>query len=190
MPISHALLGVGGLPFSGKSELVRAILKAHILSVEEDRKDIQLPPEVTRSLTVYELNVLGSKIYKTLTWTLATPRSPQAFTAASAIIRTSLLQSKIPLFVPLKKDLPIESFFGMSLLDAHFYQTYSDVYHLIHVARNNLELRTQLTNGVTLVKIWDVGANKGLYQFLAAIGIHTNKLLGCIFLDLERDVNN
>ena len=194
VPGNFMLVPLLGLPGSGKSKFVLQMLKNCIA-------DQELPGGIPITslgekdgdrFWFYELIALTEPPYTNIHWVPTTKYTTYTYCLLSALQhQQSLEQESIVFDEPMKNPA---SFFDDEDLDKHFNEVYHRLYHFSkrsliqwqHFEKNS-EVFKKLTRGLTLVKIWDVGLNKGFMHILPLLCGHLDRSFPLIGLDVERD---
>ena len=194
VPGSFMLIPLLGLPDSGKSKVLEQMLKSSVV-------DQELPGGIPITslgekdgdrFWFYELIALTKPPYTNVHWVPTTKYTTYTYCLLSALQhQQSLEQESIIFDEPMKNPA---SFFDDEDLDKHFNEVYHRLYHFSkrrlikwHHFEKNSEVFKSLTRGLTIVKIWDVGLNKGFMHILPLLCGHLDRSFPVIGLDLERD---
>ena len=194
VPGSFMLFPLLGLPGSGKSKVLEQILKSSVV-------DQELPGGIPITslgekdgdkFWFYELIALTKPPYTNVHWVPTTKYTTYTYCLLSALQHQQSLDLQSITF-----DEPIEcpaSVFNDKDLDKHFNEVYHRLHHFSkrgiikwHNVRDNKEVFKTLTRGLTLVKIWDIGLNKGFMHILPLLCGHLDRSFPVIGLDLEQD---
>ena len=191
VPMNSLVVAFTGLPACGKTKamtkMVRKFMSPAILDkmASMESKD--------RSLSTYNLCVLGGYPFKKFHWTPTSKRYSITYFTLSDLIRSAILRNvnplefKFDLETPLSPDCCFESVLHNEHINWLLNQL-NDLYDLI-INKRQLSIGLFQT-GVTLVNGLDVGVNKGLYDFLPVIAAFCRKLVRIVFFSLDRDVKS
>ena len=194
VPGSFMLIPLLGLPGSGKSKFIEQMLKNCIVFQELPGgiPITSLGEKDGDRFWFYELIALTKPPYTNVHWVPTTKYTTYTYCLLSALQhQQSLEQESIIFDEPMKNPA---SFFDDEDLDKHFNEVYHRLYHFSkrrlikwHHFEKNSEVFKLLTRGLTIVKIWDVGLNKGFMHILPLLCGHLDRSFPLIGLDLERD---
>lgn len=171
-----------GLPYSGKSSLLKSLLEPNRGPGEEI---VQQFGDAWSGLSVFEAVRLRDMIVGECEWLPATKFDAVCCTLAVALAQVFMRKGHRVL----PKNLDNVELFGDPAIDAHFYNVFSTVVKVMQHVEHCDKLKFLSTASLTFINLWDLGTNKALYEFIgaaASIGKIKNLLLVDV-LDLSRD---
>jgi len=171
-----------GLPYSGKSTLLKSLLE---LNSGPGKEIVQQFSNTWSGLSVFEAVRLQDKAVGECEWLPAT--KCKAVCCSLAVALAQVFMKKGHCLLP--NHLDSVELFGDPAIDAHFYDVFSTVVKVMQHVEHCDKLKFLSTASLTFVNLWDLGTNKALYEFIgaaASIGKIKNLLLVDV-LDLSRD---
>ena len=188
VPVSVCLVALMGLPSSGKSEVLRKILRNAIQLKSHTVEDYMKPTTDPKGLSLYGLCALGGEPHNQFAWSFMTKRYGAIFSILSHIIRQAVLRKTNIENIQFEDDgSPL---FGDNLLDEHlnWFKKKAEK-HLKVIASQETKVGL-LQGGITLANVMDIGVNKALYCLLPFILASSHKLVRLVFYSQERDGPN
>jgi len=171
-----------GLPYSGKSSLLKSLLEPNRGPGEEI---VQQFGDAWSGLSVFEAVRLRDMIVGECEWLPATKFD--AVCCSLAVALAQVFMKKGHRVRP--KNLDNVELVGDPAIDAHFYNVFRTVVKVMQHVEHCDKLKFLSTASLTFINLWDLGTNKALYEFIgaaASIGKIKNLLLVDV-LDLSRD---
>lgn len=171
-------VGVGGLPYSGKSTLVKSLLK---LSKGEDF----VWKGFDDGLSVYEAVRMRDALAEVCEWIPASKENAIVISVAAALAQVCL-QKHINLTIP--EVHAALKLFDDPQIDAHFSEVLKGVAKLVDIIKDHKATPAVLSRAsLTYINVMDVGHNKALYEVLTIFASGMKNFLLLDVLDLKRD---
>ena len=174
-----ALVGVAGLPFSGKSTLLRNILELK-----------SKPEEATngaKSLSIFEAVMMQEECTKARHWIPSTKDDAENITLIATLARVFW---KLPSHDTDADPSRIDPVFGDNDLDRIFHESTMKNLEDITKHLNTSDIQKLLCSSLTFVNLWDVGVSKAIFEVLPIIAPRYKNLLLLNVLSLARDADN
>lgn len=188
VPVALCLVAAMGLPNCSKTSLLKEVFKDKIKFKEGatskfddyfDRK------KDSKSLSMYELCVLGGKPQNQYSWSFTTERYGVIFSILCGLTRHAALAKSDISKVEFEHDT--EKQHSINLVDEHFSWLMRKADKYLKAIFMDTKKETLLLNGLTLVNVMDVGVNKALYDFLPVMLSLCRNHLRLVAFSLDRD---
>ena len=182
-------LGVAGLPFSGKSTLLRNILE--LKSTEKYARSGL--GEDYNELSVHEAVMMKDKINDDCRWIKSTKDDAEVLAIGAALAQVCARSHQFPSFMSdTTEAMPSEMghLFGDTEIDSHFREAFHSLRSLWSDLEMRGDLQTLTTASLTFMNCWDVGVNKAVFEVLAVLAPMCRNLLLLNVLNLERDTKH
>ena len=171
-------VGVGGLPYSGKSTLVKSLL--HI-SCSEDF----IWKKFENGLSIFEAVRLRDEVTELCEWIPARKDDAVCVSVATALAQVCLQKHTNPNLSDVHNSPKL---FNEPHIDAHFSQVLKGVARLMKFIKEHKATPAVLSRAsLTYVNVMDAGHNKALYEVLTIFASDMKNFLLVCALNLERD---
>ena len=187
VPVYPALLINAGLPQCRKSSILQMMYKEN---VKEAKEAMAKCTDEKHGITPYELSATISPYHgkdDPPTYEATTKTTTYLYAFESALKSHFLWQSK--LIYNYCASSSSEKFFEDDRLNEHLQYIMKEL-QKNHFESQSHEWHRKISNGLTLLNIWDVNVNKAVFHFLPAL---MGKLSRChmwLFFDYDRDFEN
>ena len=173
-------VGVGGLPRSGKSTLVKSLL-----NLKESENYIR--KGFDDGLSMYEAVRMSDAVAELCEWIPARKEDAIFISVAAALAQVCLQKNINPNIPGIHALLKL---FNEPQIDAHFSEVLKGVAKVMKLIEEHKVSSTVLSRAsITYINVMDVGHNKALYEVLAIFTSGMKNFLLLDVLDLERDAN-
>ena len=175
-------IGVVGLPYSGKSTLLRTLLNLNRGPGEEIAQMFDRP---WSGLSVFEAVRLRDKVVDECEWLPATKNN--AVCCSLAVALAQVIMRKGHCVLP--DQLECIELFGDPAIDAHFTCVFKAVMEVMQHLKILGKTKFLSTASLTFMNLWDLGMNKAFYEIVGAAAnvAKIKSLLLVDVLDLSRD---
>ena len=176
-----ALVGVAGLPYSGKSTLIRNVL------------ELKHSGKSHGGLDAFEAVVLKDKLNNHCQWTAAKKEEAEVMIVSAALAQVFAKTQSYPSFQESdqsgRRRRPSETAqsFGDPNIDQYFDECFVGVRKLM---KNPVDQQKLVSASLTLLNIWDVGVSRGVFGVLAKLAGKFQNLLLLNVLSLEKDCDH
>ncbi len=174
--------GITGLPYSGKSTLLKSLL-------DLDTHRMKAASTV-HGLACYEAVLNKNPISGQYTWQCGLTKLDAELQAiTTALAQACLARDEMPSFSwdSSRLSSDIGSAFGDPRIDSHFQKVLKSLEHIVNSLKLKGESGELIASTLTFVNVWDIGVNKAVFEFLSALATHHRRLLLVNVLNLERD---
>ena len=166
-------VAIVGLPYSGKSSLLDAIMK---------RKSGRIG--YSDKFEVCEAVVHISQLDETSDWSLATKFQAEGHALAVVLTQFLARQHKLPSF---KNESEVEAVFDDSEIQQYFLLSYSQLKQTISKFEDTDSLDRLVTDSLSFINFYNIGVGKAVYELLIILGGSCRNLLIINVLNLFRD---
>lgn len=179
---SLVLAVVTGLPYSGKSHILKEFLHSVLLH-PLDGSSVYKYEEA--GLSSCRICLLGRKPYDDLIWLAQSPSSAHTFSIASSVFHDSLLKGQEVELSDKIIEGQYSKEFESSLLNYFLHKVYADIDRVVRRADLNRELKRILPSGITQLTVFDVGVNKGVHDFLCLVACYYRRMFELVVLRID-----
>jgi hypothetical protein len=161
---------IAGLPYSGKTTLVNSLFKP------PQRKDMQ-------AINLHEAIIYRQKMFGESFWFETDGILTQVSSILVAFAQFFARQQELPDHDQ-KEVLKSESLFEDEEIQRYFKTIYHVLLDPVLAIDSEMKIEKILHSSLSLVNVFDIGVNKGVYEFLKAIGGREKRLFLINVLDL------
>ena len=188
VPVSLSAVAVLGLPYCGKSQVLKKLFKSEI-RLKEQFDTGQVAERIKhfeqdRGLSLYPLCVLGGQPHTKYSWSFTSRRYGIAYSVITSVIRRfGVFNLKS---IQFSKETS-KGVFDDKHLNSHLQWVLDEVEQLLSSIEDQADKIDLLANGFTLVNVFDAGVNKAVYDFLPYLANACDNLVRLVFFSMERD---
>ena len=182
--IQFAVVALGGLPYSGKTELLNSMYPHDtIRHIPSDNPHRCFARHID-GLDIYELGYLKDPVSETPEWIPATGKACHFYMIGAALAKHAGT-NKFPCLTSRNEQLlPFKS----QHLNRHFNRVFDEVGKaLLNVVEQWHPAGLLRGPKIVLMNVWDIGVHKALYEVLPLLARAFGRLILVNILDLVRD---
>ena len=163
---------ISGLPESGRSTLLKSMLKMDDLS----------PIKSASGIDLYEAIINQNLLYNTHTWMQASKLQAEVQLTITALMYFFVKQHQLPRFDT--KHLEDEAVFDDPEVQKYFETAYECLRQVVIRFESDKDFENVLTGSLSFINIYDIGVSKTVYEFLMACDGRNKNLLVVSCLNL------
>ena len=182
--IQFAMVAIGGLPYSGKTELLNSMYPHDTVQIPSDSPHRCFARHID-GLDIYELGYLKDPVSETPEWIPATGKACHFYMIAAALAKDAGT-NKFPCLKAgdEQKLQPFQS----QHLNKHFNRVFDEVGKALSGFEKKWHPQALLRGPKTvLMNVWDIGVHKALYEVLPLLARAFGRMILVNILDLVRD---
>ena len=171
---SFVVIGIAGLPYSGKSTLLGHILEMQ--HSQEEHARITLPG----GLSMFEAVMMKDKINEECKWINSTRLDAEVLAIAVALAHVCAKSQQNPSFVDFAATKPGTLLFKDSKVDECFQKSFERLKKMMKWVQQQGKMDKLMTSSLTFANIYDMGVNKAVFEVL---GILTNQFKNLLLVN-------
>ena len=163
---NFVLVGIVGLPFSGKSTLLSNLLK--LKQPQEEHARIDFPGR----LSVYEAVMMKDKINDECKWINSTKYDAEALAIGVALAHVYAKSHQFPSFTgfsDFSETRPGVQMFKDLQVNSCFYNSCKRLSRMMKWVVEHGKMEKLMTASLTFLNIWDMGVNKAVFEVLSIL---------------------
>jgi len=181
---NYVLVGIVGLPFSGKSTLLSHLLELEHSQNLKEHARIDFPG----GLSVFEAVMMKDKINDECKWFNSTKYDAEVLAIGVALAHVYAKSHQFPSFTgfsDFSETKPGVQMFKDPEVNSCFLESFRRLKSMMKWVVQNRKIEKLMTASLTLMNIWDMGINKAVFEVLSILSSEFKNILLLNALSLE-----